>query len=237
MFAMARSKAGIAIQSRISERDLTQGKLARALKKSQTWVSQSLLDDTEKTLRRLWVRDPELFHALLKELDWDNDKLIQETGLNFGAPYPTPNIFSDQVSLETPDIRLNKQYIPVYDPAGAGAGWDDGDIVDYIDIPANAPGKNAGYVVRGDSMSPTIPDGSRVVVRLQDYASPRNIIVAWTPDDGMLCKYLEQITDDGFFVLTSINPNYRPIWTQHINIYGIVWEYRASLPVINGNHS
>jgi SOS-response transcriptional repressor LexA len=236
MFAMARTRAGIAIQSRITERDLTQGKLARALKKSQTWVSQSLLDDTEKTIRRMWVKDPELLHILLKELGWDNDTLIHETGLNLGAPYPTPNVFSDQVSLETPDLRLNRKYIPVYDPAGAGGGWDDGDIVEYIDIPNDTPGKNAGYVVRGDSMSPAIPDGSTVIVRLQEYAAPKNIIVAWTPDDGQICKYLEQVTEDGFYVLTSINPNYRPIWTKHINIYGFVWQYRAAVPVVNGYH-
>jgi len=96
MLVMARSRAGIAIQARMSEKGLSQGSFAKALKRSQTWVSQSLLDNTEKTLRRLVVNDPELFHSLLKELDWDNDKLARETGLNLGAPYPTPNVFSDQ---------------------------------------------------------------------------------------------------------------------------------------------
>jgi len=86
-------------------------------------------------------------------------------------------------------------------------------------------------------MAPDIPDGSIVVIRVQDYASPKNTIVAWTPEEGMLCKFLETRTEDGFYVLTSFNPVYRPIYTKRLNIYGIVWEVRRRMQIINENHN
>ena len=47
------------------------------------------------------------------------------------------------------------------------------------------------YEVTGDSMAPEIPSGARVIVRVQDYASPGNEIVCWVPEYGMLVKRLE----------------------------------------------
>ena len=235
MFTMARTKAGIAIQSRITERDLTQGKLARALKRSQTWVSQSLLDDTEKTLRRIWVRDPETLEVLLKELAWDNEQLASETGLNFGAPYPTPNVYTDQVHLETHDINQGWRQIPVIDLLSAGPGGDGGTAVETIDLGPRFVGPHAAYRVTGDSMFPEVHDGGTVVIKCQEYSSPGNIIVCWTPDDGMLCKLLDR-TEDGYYVLTSLNPAYKPIWTKEIHIYGVMVEARNPRKVINGNH-
>jgi len=84
-------------------------------------------------------------------------------------------------------------------------------------------------------MVPDIVDRGTVIIKCQEYASPKNTIVCWTPDDGMLCKYLDRV-EDGHYVLTSTNPMYRPIWTQEIHIYGIVVEARKPFTVINGNH-
>lgn len=75
-----------------------------------------------------------------------------------------------------------------------------------------------------------------MVIQVREYASPGNTIVCWTPEEGMLCKRLDRL-DDGYFVLTSVNPAYRPIWTREIRIYGIVVEIRKRRKVINGNHS
>ncbi len=49
-------------------------------------------------------------------------------------------------------------------------------------------------------------------------------------------KHLERV-EDGYYVLTSINPGYKPIWTKEIRIYEIVVEIRQRRKVINGNHS
>lgn len=84
-------------------------------------------------------------------------------------------------------------------------------------------------------MAPEIHDGGTVIIRLQEYASPNNTIVCWTPDDSMLCKFFDRIKD-GYYVLTSVNPMYEPIWTRDIHIHGIVVEARRPFKVINGNH-
>ncbi len=85
----------------------------------------------------------------------------------------------------------------------------------------------------GESMSPRVEDGDTVLVRLQDYAPPKNTVVCWIPEEGMVCKYLAG-TENGYYVLTSINPSYSPILTREIRIYGIVVEVRQRIKVVNG---
>lgn len=109
-------------------------------------------------------------------------------------------------------------------------------MIDTIDIPASWEGHHAAYEVTGDSMAPDIPDGARVVVRVQDYASPGNEVVVWVPEHGMLVKLLKDITPEGFLVLTSYNPNHKPIWAQDARIYGVVVEVRLRRKVVNGRH-
>lgn len=152
------------------------------------------------------------------------------------TPYPAkPNIYTDQVHLETPNINHGRRRIPVIDLLSAGPGGDGGTIVSEIDLPPEFVGPHAAYRITGESMYPEIFDRGTVVIRCQEYSSPKNIIVCWTPSEGMLCKTLDRI-EDGYFVLTSINPAFKPIWTREIHIYGIVVEVRNPRKVINGNH-
>lgn len=154
-----------------------------------------------------------------------------------GTPYPAkPNIYTDQAHLESADIHQGRRRIPVYDLVSAGPGSDGGTVVSYIDLEPELKGEHQAYRISGDSMSPQIEDGDVVVVEARNYASPDNTIVCWTPEEGMLCKRLDRL-DDGYYVLTSTNPGYRPIWTREIRIYGIVVQIRKRLKVINGSHS
>lgn len=230
---MARTKAGIAIQQRMTQRELTQLAVAKALGRSQTWVSQSLLDDTERTIRRLWVSHPEAINRLLGLLDWDPASFHRATGLDI----PIPPSDKDEVTLVNPDLRGGTRRIPVYDLLSAGPGGDGGTVIAEVDIPEAWKGDHAAYQVVGDSMSPRIPDGSTVIVRCQDYASPGNIIVAYSPEHGMLVKLFERATDDGQCVLTSFNAAYAPIWadTDELRVYGIVREVRTRIELLNGN--
>lgn len=232
MSAMARSKAGIAIQQRMSEVKLTQGALARGLRRSQTWVSQSLLDDTDRTVRRLWVGDSDRYHRLLDLLKVSPTEFERLTGINLGTTQTAPE---DQLHLESEDLRGGARTVPVYDLLSAGPGGDGGTVIDTVDIPDSFKGQHAAYEVVGDSMAPDIPNGARVVIKVQDYASPGNEIVCWVPDHGMLVKYLDRIEGEEY-VLTSYNPNYRPIWTREIVIYGVVREIRLRRKFVNGNH-
>jgi len=233
--AMARTRAGIAIQQRMSDVGLTQASLGRGLGRSQTWVSQSLLDDTERTLRRMWIEEPERFKKLLELLEWE----AQDLALRTGVLLPSPTLgdaLQGNAQLDIADLRGGTRAVPVYDMLSAGPGSDGGTVIDVIDIPAAWEGHYAAYQVHGDSMAPDIPDGARVVVRVQDYASPGNEVVAWVPDHGMLVKRLERITPEGDVVLTSYNPEFKPIWARDVRIYGVVVEVRLRRKVINGNH-
>lgn len=151
----------------------------------------------------------------------------RETGLH------TP---VDEVTLDTDDLRGGSRRLEVIDLLSAGPGTDGGTVIDTIDIPASWEGHHAAYEVTGDSMAPDIPDGARVVVRVQDYASPGNEVVVWVPEHGMLVKLLKDITPEGFLVLTSYNPSHKPIWAQDARIYGVVVEVRLRRKVVNGRH-
>lgn len=229
-----RTRAGIALQRRIDQRGYTQATFARELGRSQPWVSQSLLDDAERTLRRLALSEPATITKLVELLGWDYETLRLETGTLEDVLLPGERAGGEATLVSTDLVGLSR-HIPVYDLLSAGPGSDGGTVIEVIDIPETWKGDHVGYEVSGDSMSPEIPNGSVVVVRQQDYASPGNEIVCWTPEHGMLVKYLDRV-QDGLYVLTSYNPDYKPIWTSEIRIYGVVVEVRKRRKVINGNH-
>lgn len=161
------------------------------------------------------------------------EQLLNEVN---GTPYPAkPNIYTDQVHLETSDINQGRRRIPVIDLLSAGPGGDGGTIVSEVDLGPEFVGPHAAFRVTGDSMAPEIVDRGTVIIRCQEYAPPKNTIVCWTPDDGMLCKFFDRM-EDGYYVLVSTNQMYKPIWTREIHIYGIVVESRRPHKVINGNH-
>ena len=154
-----------------------------------------------------------------------------------GTPYPAkPNIYTDQAHLESPNIHQGRRRIPVYDLVSAGPGSEGGTVVSYIDQGPELVGQHQAYRISGDSMATEIEDGDIVVIQVRDYASPGNDIVCWTAEEGMLCKRLTRI-DDGYYMLTSNNTAYKPIWTSEIRIYGIVVEIRKRRKIINGSHS
>lgn len=226
------TRAVLAIRRRLKKVELTQTELAQRVGRVQGWVSGRLLIDPQGTLRYLAYKEPATLAKVLDALEWSLEELNQETGLDI----PTSQELRDEVQLDTEDLRGGSRTVPVYDLLSAGPGGDGGTVIDAIDIPAEWVGPHAAYQVTGDSMSPDIPDGARVVVRVQDYASPGNEIVAWVPDHGMLVKKLERITPEGDVMLTSYNPAHKPIWARDVRIYGVVVEVRMRRRVINGKH-
>lgn len=227
---MARTKAGIAVQAQMTRRGLTQLRVAQALRKSQTWVSQSLLDDTARTLRRLWINEPDTLDAFLDLMGWGTAELEAATGVLLA-------VTGDEVALVAPDLRSSTRSIPVFDLLSAGPGSDGGTMIAEIDIPESWKGPHAAYVVSGDSMSPLIPDGATIVVKRQEHATPGNVVVAWVPEHGMVVKNLERTTREGLWLLTSVNPAYAPIWAEELTIFGVVREVRTRIAVVNGNHA
>ncbi len=109
------------------------------------------------------------------------------------------------------DNFLNLSSIPVYERVSAGTGaLNDGEITDYLSIPGiKNPGETFGVNVWGDSMEPTIKDGSIIICR-KDVEIRNGEIGAFLVDDEAYVKRLK-ITES-YIALMSDNPNYPPIF-------------------------
>lgn len=139
----------------------------------------------------------------------------------------TPNIIMEELSRMRDEVRnlrentgsninltdnfLNLTNIPVFERVSAGTGaLNDGEITDYLSIPGiKNPGETFGVNVWGDSMEPTIKDGSIIICR-KDVEIRDGEIGAFLIDDEAYVKRLK-ITES-YVALMSDNPNYPPIF-------------------------
>lgn len=212
------------------KRGLKRPEVISELEKLGVVMGYSYLAKLESGDRSLAAASLEYREGLRKVYRVTEEQWQAVTGLH--VPVKEPR---DEVQLDAPGM-VGRRSIYVYDLLSAGPGGDGGTVIEVIDIPDTWRGEHVAYEVSGESMAPDIENGDRVVVKLQDYASPGNEVVCFVPDHGMLVKYLEKTTPDGEYVLTSYNPDYRPIWTSEITIYGVVVEVRKRRRVVNGNH-
>ena len=89
--------------------------------------------------------------------------------------------------------------------------------------------------VNGNSMSPTIPDGSIAIIRVQDYAEPRQVVAfAMDGDYATLKRFYPQ--PDGSILLRGDNPEADSylitkdqIQNGEAHILGIVRSYKVNL--------
>lgn len=145
------------------------------------------------------------------------------------TPYPPkPNIYNDQATMMNPNLRYGTKKIPKYDWVGLGPGGRDALIIDYVDIPETWSGDFVSYDARGDSMLPDIPDGTELIIRLQDHADFNEVVLCYAPEEGTLLKVLGGLTEDGTYILSSFNTTYGPILTKELKIYGVLWQTRTA---------
>lgn len=228
--ADARAKEhGLLLRKWRSEKGLNRPEAITQLHRIGVDVSYTYLAKLESGERALASASVEIREGLRHIYDKSRDEWAQGTGLFVPPP-------ADDVEPIDTELSGKKKVIPVYDLLSAGPGGDGGALIEPVEIPEAWSGPHAGYKITGDSMLPDIKPGSTVIVKVQDYASPGNIVVAYTPDRGMLVKFLDRILDDGTHVLVSTNPAYPPVWSKEVRIYGIVREVRNPVPIINGNH-
>lgn len=94
------------------------------------------------------------------------------------------------------------------------------------------------YHIKGNSMSPTLEDGQTVVVEKTKDIQVNNIVVAYTPEYGVIIKRVSQIKGDKVYLVSDnkeityedINgTTYRTqgisVWVDIDDIYGVVVEY------------
>lgn len=106
---------------------------------------------------------------------------------------------------------LDLTNIPVFERVSAGTGaLNDGEVTDYLSIPGiKNPGETFGVNVWGDSMEPTIKDGSIIICR-RDVEIRNGEIGAFLIDDEAYVKRLK--VTEAYVALMSDNPNYPPIF-------------------------
>ena len=108
------------------------------------------------------------------------------------------------------------------------------DILDYEEIPGEWPGEYISLQVKGDSMTPAIPDGAVVIVRIQPDAESGEFVVAQVNRQDATVKKLLKRADG--ITLQPLNPNYEPLFfseeekeTLPVRIIGKVVEIRIKL--------
>lgn len=125
---------------------------------------------------------------------------------------------------------------PVYNSAAAGFNVLAQDtIVGYIPTQICCPIEQDKYIwvnVVGDSMSPMIDDGSKILIKLQDSVDSGQIAVVLIDDEETVVKRVVYDTD--WIELQSINPYYPPRRFEgqdvlRIRVMGLVKEVSKSI--------
>lgn len=108
-------------------------------------------------------------------------------------------------------------------------------IIGYTYIEESLKGEFIALKIDGDSMSPTIPCDSTVLIRLQEDAESGEIVAAYINGYDATCKRLRKL-ESGGLMLISLNPKYEPMaFTAQevrelpVKIIGKVIEVRTKL--------
>ena len=125
---------------------------------------------------------------------------------------------------------------PVYDSISAGFGVIAQDVpVDYMPTYITCPTEQDKYIwinVHGDSMSPLIDDGSKILVKKQSSVDSGQIAAVLVDDEEAVVKRV--LYNDNTVELHSVNPYYPPRVFKNndvtrVQILGLVKEVSKSL--------
>lgn len=125
---------------------------------------------------------------------------------------------------------------PVYDSISAGFGVIAQDVpVDYMPTYITCPSEQDKYIwinVHGDSMSPLIDDGSKILVKKQSSVDSGQIAAVLVDDEEAVVKKV--LYSDDTVELHSVNPYYPPRVFKNndvtrVQILGLVKEVSKSL--------
>ncbi len=192
--------------------------------RSQGWVSQELLRDTEKTVKYLWARDKEALDALLNALRWTPEEFTRATGIELPG-----------ASLERMGARpVTMTTVPLLGVVSAGRGTSHAEPMGEIEVSSEVVERYGSYglyalEVDGDSMfcedlPYSIPPGSFVVVARDLEPRPGDLVIAWLKGKGV--GYLKELERRrGHQVLKSWNPEVPPIVVSpedQVEVQGVV---------------
>ena len=149
---------------------------------------------------------------------------------------PTGTLMGWDDSTVSPLPLENIYMRPVYDSAAAGFNVLAQDtIVGYMPTQIMSPNEQEKYIwvnVVGDSMSPMIDDGSKVLIKLQESVDSGQIAIVLIDDEEAVVKRV--VYGDDWIELQSVNPYYPPRRfegqdVQRIRVMGLVKEVSKSI--------
>lgn len=195
----------------------TQEKLAKLLN-----VTQANLSGWETSK---WEPDSKALSQLAEIFGVSVDYLLGR------SEPPTPNyrnVYPLEPYIKLPIFGEIRAGTPINMEQGETGEWE------YADA-SYGDGQHFMLRVNGNSMSPTIPDGSIAIIRVQDYAEPRQIVAfAMDGDYATLKRYYPQ--PDGSILLRGDNPEADSylitkdqIQNGEAHILGIVRSYKVNL--------
>ena len=134
-------------------------------------------------------------------------------------------------------LPLENVYMrPLYDSVAAGFNvLAQNTVVDYIPTQIPSPSEQEKYIwvnVVGDSMSPMIDDGSKVLIKLQESVDSGQIAIVLIDDEEAVVKRV--VYGEDWIELQSVNPYYPPRRfegqdVQRIRVMGLVKEVSKSI--------
>lgn len=144
--------------------------------------------------------------------------------------------FKEEEDQAIPLPQTNVFMRPVYDSISAGFGVIAQDVpVDYMPTYITCPSEQDKYIwinVHGDSMSPLIDDGSKILVKKQSSVDSGQIAAVLVDDEEAVVKKI--LYNDNTVELHSVNPYYPPRVFKNndvtrVQILGLVKEVSKSL--------
>lgn len=144
--------------------------------------------------------------------------------------------FKEEEDQAIPLPQTNVFMRPVYDSISAGFGAVAQDVpVDYMPTYITCPSEQDKYIwinVHGDSMSPLIDDGSKILIKKQTSVDSGQIAAVLVDDEEAVVKKV--LYSDDTVELHSVNPYYPPrVFKDNditrVQILGLVKEVSKSL--------
>ena len=144
--------------------------------------------------------------------------------------------FKEEEEQAIPLPQTNVFMRPVYDCISAGFGVIAQDVpVDYMPTYITCPSEQDKYIwinVHGDSMSPLIDDGSKILIKKQTSVDSGQIAAVLVDDEEAVVKKV--LYNDNTVELHSVNPYYPPRVFKNndvtrVQILGLVKEVSKSL--------
>ena len=149
---------------------------------------------------------------------------------------PTGTLMGWDDSTVSPLPLENVYMRPLYDSVAAGFNaLAQNTIVGYIPTQIMSPSEQEKYIwvnVVGDSMSPMIDDGSKVLIKLQESVDSGQIAIILIDDEEAVVKRV--VYGDNWIELQSVNPYYPPRRfegqdVRRVRVMGLVKEVSKSI--------